>query len=482
MYIILRRFWKFVRCTNPAFGALKEGEASRYHFYYKRFGGLPTDLPTSNYRQKSTVSTMSAEVEEKITREGDAEVFLPTSVFYTPVQEFNRDLTIAVISQHAKDHYLKTRNVGVKHVGPKALSETNECDPNSDHKEDNAEQCNVDSAMVAPELESGKYYENGIRILEGLAATGLRSIRFALEVPGVKEVIANDFDLSAVEFIQRNCVHNRVEHLLKASHADAAMLMYQSRNPADRFDVIDLDPYGTPAPFLDAAVQAVKDGGLLCVTCTDMAVLCGNAPETCHAKYGSFPVRTRFCHEQALRIVLRCIESHANKYSRYIEPLLAISVDFYVRFFVRVYTGAKKVKESVTKLSNVYSCNGCGGHTLQPLATRKPIKGVGNFKYFPATNLLSSDRCPTCSSHMHMGGPIWSYPLHNVDFVKGLLTAVMNEDKDRFGTSARIIGMLSVVLEELTDVPLYYVADELCKVLHVTPPNVLQLRSGPMLF
>jgi tRNA G26 N,N-dimethylase Trm1 len=31
----------------------------------------------------------------------------------------------------------------------------------------------------------------------------------------------------------------------------------------------DLDPYGTASPFLDAAVQAAKDGGLLCVTCTD---------------------------------------------------------------------------------------------------------------------------------------------------------------------------------------------------------------------
>ena len=47
--------------------------------------------------------------------------------------------------------------------------------------------------------------------------------------------------------------------------------------PGDRgtderpYDVIDLDPYGSAAPFLDAAVQAIADGGLLSVTCTDMA-------------------------------------------------------------------------------------------------------------------------------------------------------------------------------------------------------------------
>ena len=37
--------------------------------------------------------------------------------------------------------------------------------------------------------------------------------------------------------------------------------------------MIDLDPYGSAAPFLDGAVQAVESGGLLCITCTDMAAL-----------------------------------------------------------------------------------------------------------------------------------------------------------------------------------------------------------------
>lgn len=56
-------------------------------------------------------------------------------------------------------------------------------------------------------------------------------------------------------------------------------VMYQHRENKS-FDVIDLDPYGTAAPFIDAAVQSVSDGGLLCVTCTDLAVLAGtNYPE-----------------------------------------------------------------------------------------------------------------------------------------------------------------------------------------------------------
>lgn len=41
------------------------------------------------------------------------------------------------------------------------------------------------------------------------------------------------------------------------------------------YDIIDIDPFGCAAEFLDASVQAVKDGGLLCITSTDMPVLSG---------------------------------------------------------------------------------------------------------------------------------------------------------------------------------------------------------------
>ncbi len=39
-----------------------------------------------------------------------------------------------------------------------------------------------------------------------------------------------------------------------------------------------------------APLQAVSEGGLLLVTATDMAVLCGNNGEACYAKYASYPL------------------------------------------------------------------------------------------------------------------------------------------------------------------------------------------------
>lgn len=138
--------------------------------------------------------------------------------------------------------------------------------------------------------------------------------------------------------------------------------MYLSTALNKRFNVIDLDPYGCPNRFLDGAVQSLCDGGLLLVTATDMAVLAGNTPEACFVKYGTVPLKTKCCHEmvnyyvifycnltftfkfKAIRILLRCIEGHANRYGRYIEPLLSISADFYIRVFVKIYTSQLKCK------------------------------------------------------------------------------------------------------------------------------------------
>jgi tRNA (guanine26-N2/guanine27-N2)-dimethyltransferase len=47
---------------------------------------------------------------------------------------------------------------------------------------------------------------------------------------------------------------------------------------------VDLDPYGSPATFLDSAVQCVADGGLLMCSATDMAVLSGGNAEVCFSK------------------------------------------------------------------------------------------------------------------------------------------------------------------------------------------------------
>lgn len=71
---------------------------------------------------------------------------------------------------------------------------------------------------------------DGIKILEGLAASGLRSIRYALEVEGTGRVDANDLDSDAVEAMKRNIQYNgpEAEQRMRPLQGDARVIMLQS--------------------------------------------------------------------------------------------------------------------------------------------------------------------------------------------------------------------------------------------------------------
>lgn len=78
----------------------------------------------------------------------------------------------------------------------------------------------------------------------------------------MERVVANDFSQKAFDSIKRNVRHNGLEGTVIPSLREASMLMYEHREPlTERFDVIDLDPYGSPSQFLDSTVQSVRDGG-----------------------------------------------------------------------------------------------------------------------------------------------------------------------------------------------------------------------------
>uniref|UniRef100_A0A3B3UNK2 tRNA (guanine(26)-N(2))-dimethyltransferase n=1 Tax=Poecilia latipinna TaxID=48699 RepID=A0A3B3UNK2_9TELE len=409
---------------------------------------------------------------ETVVKEGKAAILFPNAneVFYNPVQEFNRDLTCAVITEFARD-VLAQR--GVKVLVPGEKDRVVVSLPEETNEAEMAEKNGAEKPKVTARV--GEKCENGLRVLEGLAASGLRSVRFALEVPGLQSVTANDFSSKAAALIARNAQYNRVDHLLQPSCRDASMLMYEMRGKKERYDVIDLDPYGSPAAFLDAAVQAVSEGGLLCVTCTDMAVMAGNSGETCYSKYGSVSIKSKYCHEMALRIILHSLDQRAGVYQRYIQPLLSISADFYIRVFVRVFTGQATVKNSASKQALVYNCVGCGSFHMQRLGRR--ISSGKHMKYSAATGPPVGPECEHCGQRHQLGGPFWAEAIHDLDFVQKVLEAVSG-NPSRFGTSKRIEGMLSMVTEELEDVPLYYTVDNLSSTIHCSTPSLLQFRSA----
>jgi len=388
-------------------------------------------------------------------KEGQAEILFPDSnkVFYNPVQEFNRDLSVSILRQFSKI-YKKGCNNDKKESKRQAYIQT----------------LNSDVAYGSSEPSE----ECQLSILEALSATGLRAIRYVKEVPAVHRVLANDLSKQAVESIRRNIEYNEAGDKITASHSDATSLLCQHRDPGLQFDVVDLDPYGSPHIFLEGAVQAVAEGGLLMVTCTDMAVLCGNSPEKCYANYGATSIRTKSCHEMALRIVLKSVESHANRYGRYIVPLLSVSADFYVRLAVRVFTSPLKVKESFAKVGWVWGCSACDTqlHQRQGVVEREG-KSV---RYKLATQPPGLDRCAQCESRLEMAGPVWLEPLHDPSFVAGMLDGLITEPE--LGTQRRMHGMLTMIQEEVPDAPLYFIQDKMCGVVGTRPVKLTVFMSA----
>lgn len=309
-----------------------------------------------------------------------------------------------------------------------------------------------------------KPYQPRFRILDALSATGLRALRYAQEIPSATSIVGNDMDPKAVESMGMNIKHNRLESKITANIGNAIGHMYhvafpppESHGPdhvSAKYDVIDLDPYGTAAPFIDAALHAINDGGMLCVTCTDSGVFasCGY-PEKTFSLYGGMPIKGAHSHEGGLRVVLHSIASAAAKQGMAIEPLLSLSIDFYLRVFVRVRKSPAEVKFLAGKTMLAYNCDyGCGAWTTQFLGrnAKQASKGDNTFwKYSIAQAPSANSHCDHCGSKSHVAGPMWGGPIHNAAFIERILKDVESVDKEVYGTTDRIEGMLDTALNEI---------------------------------
>ncbi|KAK4197265.1 S-adenosyl-L-methionine-dependent methyltransferase [Triangularia verruculosa] len=434
-------------------------------------------------------------------------------VFYNPIQQFNRDLTVLAMNAYGKEKMQQKQAASKARSGKFAEKKRkrkeqaqSERPAKSPKLGENASDEVITESAVAPtdsempdakeaelaipeqEKESEAPTNNNVEgtnekkspaleftILDALSASGLRALRYAHEIPFLTTVTSNDLLKVATESIQRNAIHNGLADKINVSHDDALAHMYsvvvkelRKRSgrtgkavvATDKYDVIDLDPYGSAAPFLDAAVQAIRDdGGLLCVTCTDSGVWASNGyPEKCYALYGGVPVKGWYSHEVGLRIILHSIETAAAKYGLAIEPLLSLSVDYYVRVFVRVTRSPAMVKFQGGKNMMVYSCGGgCGAWTTQLLMKNKPApnkKGSGIFYKHGFTKAPTAPPlCDHCGSVTHLAGPMYAGRIHDPGFVQKVIDEANEASPEIYGTLARVKGMLYTALEEFLPSP-----------------------------
>eukprot|EP00927_Polykrikos_kofoidii_P084115 TRINITY_DN8784_c0_g1_i1.p1 TRINITY_DN8784_c0_g1~~TRINITY_DN8784_c0_g1_i1.p1 ORF type:complete len:611 (-),score=100.53 TRINITY_DN8784_c0_g1_i1:207-2039(-) len=433
----------------------------------------PTSFVATAAAGPCASSVASVQPQLPVIREGLAEV-LPNAktvsddgkadVFYNPAQVFNRDLSVVVLSVFAKLH-------------------ASEIEERRKKREQRRQERGREPRPPPP----------GLKILEALAATGIRSIRYVKELGegphGIRGIVANDLDPTAAAHIRRNLEHNGIsENLIEVTCDDANRHMHSRRARGinglgdDAYDVIDLDPYGTCSPFIEAAIQAIGDGGLLCVTSTDMPILGGNHPETSFARYGGSALKSSYVHEMSLRLVLHAIATTAAKYGREAQPLMSVSIDFYVRIFVRIWASPARAKHHASKTGVVHQCVQCESFFVQPFGEIETPK-ENTVKFKPARAVAPGPDCPECNGRMKLGGPFYIGNLHHKEFVQQVLEACSDHrTPDLPGVTSwkKVKGLATAISEEHPDLPLHYKLPHLCKSLKVVPCPLKKFRGTLM--
>ena len=462
---------------------------------------VPTNAPT----------TLDTKKHQQAQKEGKSPP--SQSVFYNPIQQFNRDLSVVAVKVYS-EHVLAVREFKARlnHEKFRKKQRVREEKGRQDGQQDVSKEdgkpeergCNAPASLKrkadealgdddseanpakrrkealsekpSPQHDNKANIEEGTRpidedvngihddksrrqqsfqILDALSATGLRALRYAKEVPAATSVVANDLSPDATASIKMNVEHNRLGDRIKVTTGNATSHMYNCMDSdSTKYDVVDLDPYGTAVPFLDSAIQALKDGGLLCVTCTDAGVWASNGyPEKTFSLYGGNPIKGRHSHEGGLRLILNSIATAAARYGIAIEPLLSLSIDFYARLFVRIRRSPEQVKFLAGKTMVVYNCDsGCGAFATQLIGRNEPVKaknGQTIYKHGMAQGPSCKENCRHCGFKTHVAGPMWAGPLHNVRFLERLLESVPQLDPESYKTRARLEGMVSTALEEI---------------------------------
>lgn len=238
---------------------------------------------------------------------------------------------------------------------------------------------------------------NGRRVLDGFCATGIRGIRYALENT-LDEITFLDADPNAVELARLNANANQIKNA--AFVCDEFNHFATATTP---FDVVEVDPFGTPAPFVANALRACRKKAILSVTATDLATLCGRQNQPAKRRYDAEPLYVDFAHELALRIVLGFVARQAAMQDAGITPLFSFYQEHFTKIMVFVEKSATKANECLTHLDHVY--------------------------FDPKT--LARDTKPLKTKTRKIAGPLWVSDVNNAAILKAMKQKAPDEKTRR---------------------------------------------------
>ncbi|MBD3229758.1 MAG: tRNA (guanine(10)-N(2))-dimethyltransferase [Candidatus Lokiarchaeota archaeon] len=297
-----------------------------------------------------------------------------------------------------------------------------------------------------------KELKDDLSICDPFSGVGVRGLRYVNEIKEVKSVYINDIDYKAYEIIKKNIKNLKINKKIKVYNKNAILLLDKIYSSPESLDIVDIDPFGSPTSYIDAAVRSLKKEGIIMLTATDMRVLCGLNPESCIRKYGAKPLKKNYCHEIACRILLGCLSRIAGRFDYSIAPLISYSKIHYIREYVHLVRSISKANKSINNnIGYISHCFSCEGREIFNKITQKPVK------------------CHLCGSkNIKIAGPLWIGKIQNGDFISKFI----NNIDGSFSRNKKEIEDLALLLKEEENMPAtYYNVHNICKKLKISSPK-----------
>lgn len=274
--------------------------------------------------------------------------------------------------------------------------------------------------------------------LEGLSGIGARGIRVANELSNIEQVIINDLNPKALELAIKSASLNNLQNF-QTSENEVCRFFSTFSKKGERGTIVDIDPFGSPAKYIDCGIRATMHGGILSTTATDLQVLHGLFRDACKRRYGGVPVKTEYSNEIAIRLILGCIRVIAARLDIEIIPLFVESDLHYYRTYVRILNRPDQNEN----IGYILHCKTCGN--------RKVINE-------------QEKSCEICNGSVDLAGPLWIGQLFEKQFLETVKDEIPNYIVDK-----NCEKVISKSILESEKPGTYFTLDEIASKMKVSP-------------
>ncbi|WP_017304462.1 hypothetical protein [Spirulina subsalsa] len=197
-----------------------------------------------------------------------------------------------------------------------------------------------------------------LRVLDAMTGCGVRSLRYGAE-SGASWVWANEGNRDLGGLLGENLGGAIASGHCKLTFENAHRVFFHCYSEQDYYDLVDVDCFGSAAPYYSTALWAVKIGGLLYLTSTDGRSATGHLPGKSLQDYGAFARSHPAAHEQGLRLLLGALQQEAASRGMGIQPIFSLYRGNTYRVMVRL--GAK-VRLTPQNYGFLGYCHHCGDY------------------------------------------------------------------------------------------------------------------------